>query len=46
MDNILKELSLPTFYVEYLRQAVSKSMQDNFANNKKLIAEKDEVKTS
>ena len=40
MDNILKELSLPTFYVEYLRQAVSKSLQDNLANNKKLIAEK------
>ena len=40
MDDMLKELSLPTFYVEYLSQAVSKSLHDNLAKNKKLIAEK------
>ncbi len=33
-DELLKELSLPTFYVEYLRQAVLKNLQDGLTQNR------------
>src|SRR4030095_16628175 len=40
MDNLLKELSLPQFYVEYLSLAVLKSLSDSFSSNKKSIEQK------
>jgi len=40
MDEILKELSLPAFYVEYLHKTVLNGLHDNFIANKKMISEK------